>query len=223
MPDIDVVVFDVDDTIYPERDYVRSGFHAVGAAAARHDIEGLGDACWSLFLAGHRSTTFDTALEELGVTPDPTLISELVETYRAHEPLITPRPEFTDLLPHLTGRHLAVLTDGPAVSQRAKTAALGVAEWSELTIYTAELGEGRGKPDPLGFQRIQERFPGMHCCYIADNPAKDFAGPKVLGWSTLRLRTADQLHAGMASGSDVDIEIESLAEVMSHLRRDADG
>ena len=28
---VDVVVFDLDDTLYLERDYVRSGFRAVGA------------------------------------------------------------------------------------------------------------------------------------------------------------------------------------------------
>ena len=48
---------------------------------------------------------------------------------------------------------------------------------------------------------------------MADNPAKDFAGPRSLGWHTVRLRRADGLHAAAPSGPDVDREIVTLDEL----------
>ena len=48
-----VAVFDVDDTLYLERDYVRSGFHAVATWAEETlDVTGVFDTAWGLFLAG---------------------------------------------------------------------------------------------------------------------------------------------------------------------------
>jgi putative hydrolase of the HAD superfamily len=48
---------------------------------------------------------------------------------------------------------------------------------------------------------------------VADNPAKDFAGPRSRGWRTVRVRREGSLHAAVASGDDVDAEINGLAEL----------
>ena len=54
---------------------------------------------------------------------------------------------------------------------------------------------------------------GDQFTYIADNPTKDFGGPKARGWRTIRIRRPASLHAGLASGEDVDAEITSLDEL----------
>src|SRR5205807_1228176 len=82
---IEVVVLDIDDTLYLERDYARSGFRAVEVAAA---IPGFADVAWQLFLDGVRGDTFDRALRALDQVPEPGRVAELVTIYRAHEPTI---------------------------------------------------------------------------------------------------------------------------------------
>ena len=210
-----VVVFDIDDTLYLERDYVRSGFAAAGAwARAELGVADLGERAWAAFGAGVRGRIFDEALVASGVGPNGSVVSQLVEVYRSHAPAIEP---LADVSAWLAGRPadvaVAVVTDGPLASQRAKAAALGLVAWADPIVFTEELGPGRGKPHPAAFARVEAvtGVPGAACAYVADNPAKDFAGPRARGWRTVRVRREGGQHAADASGDDVDAEIKAFA------------
>ena len=63
-----LVVLDIDDTLYLERDYARSGFTAIGDwARAELGVDDLGERAWAAFEAGTRGTIFDEALAAAGV------------------------------------------------------------------------------------------------------------------------------------------------------------
>ena len=49
---------------------------------------------------------------------------------------------------------------------------------------------------------------------MADNPAKDFVSPRQLGWRTVRIRRTGGLHAEVAGGSDIDVELSCLDELL---------
>jgi putative hydrolase of the HAD superfamily len=211
------VVVDLDDTLFLERDYVISGLEAVGDyVAATHGYRGFGQIAKGLFNEGVRGTTFDQALSQMGITPTDDLLTELVAAYRTHAPSITLLPDAERLLTGVKGRYVGVVTDGPIESQRAKAIAVGAPSWADLIVYTAELGPGFGKPHPLGFSlhEVRAGLPGDQFTYVADNPTKDFAGPKARGWTTIRIRRPLSLHAARASGADVDFEFTSLDEVV---------
>ena len=213
-PSTPCVVFDMDDTIYLERDYVRSGFRAIGRLLHRdHGVEGAGERAWQLFLDGHRSTTFDVVLDEHDLPGD--LVVELVECYRRHRPAIEPLAGPTAAVARLRAiARLGLISDGPFESQRAKADALGVDDWSQATILTAELGDGRGKPAPDAFVEIERRVPDASWyAYIGDNPRKDFVAPRELGWRTVRVRRPGSLHQELDSGDDVDIEVDDLSDI----------
>jgi glycosyltransferase involved in cell wall biosynthesis/FMN phosphatase YigB (HAD superfamily) len=212
-----LVVLDIDDTLYLERDYVRSGFDAVGAwARAELGVDDLGERAWTAFEAGVRRTIFDDALAGAGVEVTPDLVPRLVEVYRAHTPAIEltsdARQWLDALAPHVA---VAVVTDGPLASQRAKATALTLTQWADLVVFTESLGPGKGKPHPAAFEQLERELgvAGAHCAYVADNPAKDFVAPHRLGWRTVRVRRAGGLHAEVPSGDDVDAEITSLADL----------
>jgi putative hydrolase of the HAD superfamily len=207
------VVFDIDDTLYLERDYVRSGFRAVGESARALGIADFAERSWRLFEAGVRGSIFDDVLAESGVRPERALVRALVDVYRTHEPAIEMLPDAADAVGRLRGRvALASLSDGPLESQRAKARALRVGDWAEVAVFTAELGAGFGKPDPRAFELVERRVgcQASGCVYVADNPAKDFAGPRGRGWRTVRVRREGALHAGIDSGPDVDLEVADL-------------
>jgi len=218
---VDCVVFDIDDTLYLERDYVRSGFVAVGERILqRYSIADFSDCAWALFESGVRGDIFDQALERVGVTKTSELISDLVATYRQHEPAISLLPDAERALNHFGKAHkLAVITDGPVASQSAKARALGVRQWTDDVILTGEFGPGFGKPHPRAFQLVEERTgaSGPGCVYIADNPSKDFAGPRSLNWKTVRIRRPGGLHELAPSGPDVDHEITELSQLSGAL------
>lgn len=216
-----LVVLDMDDTLYLERDYVRSGFAAVGAwARAELGVADLGERAWAAFEAGTRGTIFDEALAGAGVEVTPALIPRLVAVYRSHVPdisLLGDAQAWVDARP--PGVTLAVVTDGPLGSQQAKAVALGLDRWAERVVFTERLGEGLGKPHPAAFELLERELgiAGASCAYVADNPAKDFRGPDALGWRTVRVRRQGGLHAEVPSGDDVHAEIPTFADLATAL------
>lgn len=212
------VVFDVDDTLYLERDYVRSGFTAVEEwLRSRRRLDGFADRAWRRFEAGGRGDIFDRTLTDLTGAADGQLVAQLVQVYRSHVPSIQLLPDADACMGALStgGARLAVITDGPAVSQRAKIKALGLPTRCDPIIVTAELGGDAGKPSPKSFERVMQlaSVSGRRCIYVADNPAKDFKAPRALGWTTVRVRRIAGLHASAESGSDVDLEVPDLRGV----------
>jgi putative hydrolase of the HAD superfamily len=223
---VDCVVFDIDDTLYLEREYVRSGFRSVGEWVRRHlGIEDFTELACQAFERGVRRSTFNQVLKQRGIEPDPELIARLVDVYRAHQPDIELEADALTCLEALKGRvALASVTDGPLRSQEAKAATLDLARWMEPIVFTEELGSGFGKPHRRGFELVEKSVDcfGARCLYIADNPAKDFLGPKSLGWRTIRVRREEGLHAAVGSGPDVDAEMPDLGG-LSGLIRSLDG
>ncbi len=219
-----LVVLDIDDTLYLERDYVRSGFEAVGVWARDElGVDDLGERAWTAFEAGVRRTIFDDALAGAGVEAADGLVPQLVQVYRAHAPTIEmladARAWLDGLAPHVA---LAVVTDGPLASQQAKAEALRLTRWADLVVFTESLGPGMGKPHPAAFEQLERELglSGDRCAYVADNPAKDFVAPHRLGWRTVRVRRPGGLHADVPSGDDVDAEITSLDELDAALAWD---
>ncbi len=215
-----VVVFDVDDTLYLERDYVRSGFDAVGQyLAERFGLASAGDQLWAGFCAGVRRDAFDRVLTANGLAPTSELVAELVAIYRNHEPTIALAGDAVQLIEWLIDwlapRAMAIITDGPASSQWAKVKALELEQVVDHVVVTADLGPGHHKPDPLPYLAIEERFQTepRRCWYIGDNPAKDFVTPQARGWTSIRIRRPDSLHAGQPTPDGV-AEIGRLTELI---------
>jgi len=196
---IEVVVFDLDDTLYPERSFVRSGFRAVSdylvqAGATRQD---LFHTMWQRFCDGARGRIFNETLQDAGILPDEALIRRMIDIYRTHLPDIHPHPDALFALKNLHGRkRLGLITDGPAVSQRGKVRALGIEHYFDILVFTDELGRESWKPSPAGYKKIMDalKVKGEECLYVGDNPAKDFVGARALGWKTVRVRRKDGIY-----------------------------
>lgn len=215
--DVRVVVFDIDDTLYLERDYVLSGF----AAVARHveDVYGCPEfaaTCTRLFEQGARGDVFNRGLQELGLPVEPAAVRELVTLYREHTPDIQLLPDSLDLLGQLCGRReLAVISDGPLSSQQRKVHALGLSQWVDDVLLTDAWGRDFWKPHSRAFAAVEARFAvkGSDCVYIADNPHKDFIAPRARGWSTVRVRRPGALHAALEADGAADVECGNLREI----------
>jgi putative hydrolase of the HAD superfamily len=211
------VVFDIDDTLYLERDYVRSGFAAIDRVVSeRFGAGGFAIQAWELFEQGIRGNTFDLALRACGVEASPADIESLVTAYRQHLPAISLAADAAACLAAIEGKvAIAAISDGPFDSQHNKALALGLARWCEPVVLTATLGEGKGKPHPAAFQRVEQAtgFRGDQCLYLADNPAKDFQGPRGLGWRTIRIRRPLGLHFDVDAPAIWDVEMADLGKV----------
>jgi len=208
---ITTVVFDLDDTLYDEVDYCRSGFGAAAEFLAQPLWQGAGlaslpeapsaerifDCLWRQFTSGNRTKTFDAALDELGTPYDDKLIGELIKVYRNHIPKITLPADSRDVLCRLSGKYtLALLTDGFLPAQQLKVQALGLEKYFKSIIYTEQLGREFWKPSTAGFEKLMETLNSKpeNMTYIADNEKKDFIAPNKLGFLTIQIIRPARIH-----------------------------
>ncbi len=235
-PTITAVVFDLDDTLYPEREYAFSGFDAV--AAAFEDL--LGDRSEAaaqmrqLFDTEHRPRIFNTLLSRLpnraaGFPPDSSgpgrefpddkeLVKRMIQTYREHTPSISLHADADAALTRLRTTHkLGLITDGPVQSQSAKINALSLRPRLDAIVLTDELGPGFAKPHLRAFELTARQLAvnADKCAYVADNPAKDFIAPNALGWTTIQIKRADGIYRDNkpAEGGRPDHIIDTLSDL----------
>ena len=214
------MVFDLDDTLYPERQYVRSGYRAV-AQFLRERLgreDAFEDWLWDRFCSGRSTGALDALNAELALGRSAEQIEQLVSVYREHRPDIRPRQGAAALLRRLGERcRLALLSDGFLPAQRLKLDALALAPLFEVVVLTEEMGRECWKPSDAGYLAVRERLGVPHecCAYVGDNPAKDFVAPNRLGWRTVRLVCQGQVHADKpaAPGGRPDITIRSLDDL----------
>ncbi|MCY2926141.1 MAG: HAD family hydrolase [Planctomycetota bacterium] len=199
------VVFDLDDTLYPERDYVRSGYRAVADALgqpARADE--FFHWLWNRFLRGQPAGALDALSEEFALNLDKPTVNRLVTLYRSHPCRLAPYGGLADLLSLLRPHYrLGVLSDAFAPGGRMKLDALGLERFFDAAVFTDELGPDRQfwKPSPVGYERIAQALgvPVAACAFIGDNPSKDFQAPNALGALTIQYLQPGQLSASKAA------------------------
>jgi len=206
---ITTVIFDMDDTLYDEVEYCKSGFRAVAEfienPAKTPSAEHIFNAFWAQFTAGNRAKVFNTALEQLGINCDKDFIIEMVKVYRNHEPQITLPEDSRDVLEQLSKKYkLALLTDGFLPAQQLKVQALKIEKYFECIVYTEQLGREFWKPSPVGFEKIIKNLnvKSQTVVYVADNAKKDFIAPNKLGFFSIQLTRPGRIHTAPPPAPD---------------------
>ena len=213
------LVFDIDDTLYLERDYVRSGFRAVGEWIRENQgVESFFEEAWKEFESGRRREIFNAALLKFGIVPSHELIQALLSVYRSHNPEITLLPDSEECLRRVAGKaFIGIISDGAVVGQQMKVARLGLPARCDHIILTESLGVEYSKPHPRAFMEMQKlaNCAPEACVYVADNPVKDFVSPRKLGWRTIRVRRPTGIHCGLGCSEDSrpEAEMEDLTEL----------
>lgn len=182
------VIFDMDDTLYKERDYRLSGWNAVAccfAAACQTTPD-------SLFkqMSANPQYAFETVrdmAEEHGVQVP---VDMQLNIYRSHRPDIALDSDTKNVLNELRSNNIAlgVITDGRPIGQLNKIAALELSQYmdSNLIIPTALYNTDKHSATP--FKMMMQRLPNVSSfVYVGDNPEKDFIHPNRLGWTTIML------------------------------------
>lgn len=185
------VIFDLDDTLYSEKQYVRSGYRAIAGYLNKPDAE---EKLWQYFEQG--KPAIDAYLEEIGALGQK---AECLQVYREHFPQITlfDKAESTILALKERGVKVGIITDGRPEGQRNKLKALGLDALIEDIIITDELGGVQfRKPNDIAFRIMQCRWklPFEQMIYVGDNPTKDFQACKQLGMRWLLADNPDGLY-----------------------------
>jgi putative hydrolase of the HAD superfamily len=189
---IRAVIFDLDDTLYCERDYVLSGFRAIAeqlesaygnpAAEMLAMMEEVQD-------RDGRRAVLPAVLRSLPHSGF--ALSDLVRIYRQHVPAIQLYPGYRELLIELRAVYeLGIITDGLPEVQHAKIKALALDDLIDQIICTWEYGAEKEKPHPFSFQLMLDRL-GLkpsEAVFVGDNADKDCHGARNMGMKCVRVQ-----------------------------------
>ena len=186
---IEAIIFDVDNTLYDERQYVRSGFRAVSeymAETLELNKDQLFRMLMSTFLKRGRGEVFNIVLEELSIKNEET-VQKMLNVYRNHPPIIKVFKDTKPILHKLRKRHrLGIITDGVKRVQEIKIGALNIAGFFDVITYAVEYG-GKDNNDVFLATLEKLKTTPSHTIYVDDNPTNAFSVAKELGIHTVRM------------------------------------
>jgi len=214
------VILDLDDTLYPERRFLISGFAAVAGEVERT----AGVPACTAFRAlvrsvrrGGRGRAFQDLCAVCGI--DAGLVPTLVEAYRDHSPRLRLPRSARELLHGLRPDfRVAILTNGLPAVQRRKVTALGLEALVDSVVYAHETGAG--KPDLAAFARALAALdvPRHRAVMVGNDPECDIAGARAAGLRTIRVRRAiDEIVP--AGGDEADATVDGLQDVRAEAVR----
>ena len=175
-----VIVFDLDDTLYNELDYLKSAYKAIAKSLEPNHWKPLYSKMFSLYRC---------KINVFGFLADAykTEIGPLVDMYRNHQPdifLFDGVIAVFDAIKAKNGK-IGIVTDGRSKTQRAKLKSLNILSYLDTIIVSEEIGTE--KPSEVNFKAIEKALPATEYYYIADNLKKDFVAPNALGWKSVAL------------------------------------
>lgn len=227
---IKAVIFDLDDTLISEYDYVISGYsHVSNLLSCKHakNKEEVFQELIKLFKEDPKMV-FNRLFEKWELEYTQEDILELIEEYRNHDPSISFQ---SDVLPCLAllkneGYKIGMITDGYASTQRRKIKVLESEQYFDHIIVTDELGKEYWKPHPKSFmimkQKLDVDFEEM--VYIGDNPSKDFYIQTYFPIKTVRIVRENNIYNKDYYFKEIkeDIRINNLKELAKVLKKFGD-
>jgi len=190
---VKAVIFDLDDTLISERQYIESGYHHISKIVSSKFSKNEQEICQQLINLFDESSknVFNRLMDKYGIRHTKDTIMELVEEYRNHLPDIE---FYEDVLPCLEvlqqkGIKTGIITDGYANAQKQKLIAVKAFDYFNEIIITDELGREYWKPHPKAFEIMRDKLKAEfdEMVYVGDNPEKDFYICKTYPIKTVRI------------------------------------
>jgi putative hydrolase of the HAD superfamily len=179
-------VFDLDDTLYQEIDYLQSAYKHISKYIQTATNENIYDLMLELYKS--KKNVFQWIVSSYNKIDSRITMDFLLQLYRQHEPDIKLNEEAKHFLQILQDKNIpaALITDGRSITQRNKLKALGISNYFKDVIISEEFGSE--KPDERNYLYLEKKYAGKNFYFIGDNTAKDFTVPLKLRWFTICLK-----------------------------------
>ena len=224
---IKALLFDLDDTLYDEKQFVESGFFKLAEfveSKFKINKKDFYKILIDIFKGGARGNIFNLALEKVNVAYEENIIRAMVKIYREHNPKIKLAEDVKSLLEKLKEIYsLGIVTDGYFEVQKKKVQALKLEELFDSIIYTDKYGREYWKPNVYGYKLALEdlQVSSKEAIYIGDNPYKDFIGAKKVGITTVRVINQNREYSDVKLDKEyeADYKVEKLNEIIDILKK----
>jgi putative hydrolase of the HAD superfamily len=183
-----VIIFDLDDTLYNEIDFLISAYNEISNfLSIKIGIDKSQNEIFEYMFRSYldKKNTFEEVIAFLQIKC--TTVFDLLDIYRNHSPNIYLSDNTKELLDFLIDQKfiLGIITDGRSIQQRNKIRALNLENYLSEIIISEEFGSE--KPNLENYKFFESKFPNSKFTYIGDNISKDFIAPNELNWNTVCL------------------------------------
>ncbi|CAM3529935.1 HAD family hydrolase [Marinicrinis lubricantis] len=216
-------ILDLDDTLYCEHDYVKSGFLAVAKALAErsdYGVDRIYHELLSVWTTEGRGKVFDTVISKLHIQMETQL---LVDLYRSHRPTIQLYEDAKIFLEYAQQHELklGLITDGASQVQWNKIESLRIKPYFQAIVVSDDFGgTSYWKPHEAPYLKAAKLLAVLpqNCCYVGDNPHKDFITAKRLGMKTIRIvrPVGDHMNTKLEPEYEADETMTSLASLLPY-------
>ncbi|HEV8295712.1 MAG TPA: HAD-IA family hydrolase [Acidimicrobiales bacterium] len=193
---IRAVLFDLDDTLYPQAAFLECAWRDVAAEGCRHGLDesALYEALVEVAAQGSdRGRIIDRALDAVGARD--VAIAPLLESFRRCAPAqLTPYNGVVDSLRALRSvLPIALVSDGFVPGQHAKLTALGLDGLFDVIVLSDELGREHRKPAATPFLEALRQLDvaPRHAVMVGDRADKDVAGAAAATMRCIRVLTGE--------------------------------
>ena len=213
-----IVVFDLDDTLYEEIQFVKGGFQAV-AKLLSHKLhineKKINIRLMQILLKFGRGKVFNQLLKENNIK-NLSLIKKCLSVYRSHSPKIKLYKDAKKLISTMN-MNPYIVTDGNKIVQKRKIKFLNLENKVKKAFVTHNYGINHAKPSIYCFKKIKdiENIKWQEMIYIGDNPQKDFVNLNKLGVKTVRVMKGPYKLIKVKKSFDAKYKINNLLQVTS--------
>lgn len=223
---IKTIIFDLDDTLYNERDFVYGAFREVCMYLSQNfnkNCEKLYKDSIEILNVYGRGKIFNKLCDKYSIDED---IHKLVNVYRNAKPqlqlyedalYVLKKFNSCDEEKKISKYKLGLITDGNAKVQRNKVESLNLDKYIHKIIITDDYGLSFWKPNEFSYREMMKCFncKAEECVYVGDNPNKDFIGARKVGMYTVRIlrETGDHMNTFLDKEYEADFSIKSLKEL----------
>lgn len=185
-----VIAFDLDDTLYKEIDFVKSGYQAVlNELSKKYSI----NTNHILKKMLNSDNAFNSLLNDIKseYSEAKENIDWCLNIYREHIPNITLSQDTYDTIIKLYNQSipLCIITDGRTITQANKINSLGLYKLIDPEYILISENIGKDKFSSTAFEILMSFFSkNTEFVYIGDNTHKDFLWPNKLGWKTICIK-----------------------------------
>tara|TARA_B100001996_G_scaffold373870_1_gene351805 strand:- start:2508 stop:3179 length:672 start_codon:yes stop_codon:yes gene_type:complete len=185
-----VLSFDLDDTLYDEKQFVFSGYKEVSKHIAKKSEESpevIHSLMIKIFNEEGRNGIFNNVLDKYGIKTKKE-ISQCLRIYRSHNPKIELYKGIEEKLNTYRDESY-LITDGNRTVQQKKVRALKIENLFKKIFFTRDYGIKNEKPSIKVFKIISEieNKDLSDIIYIGDNPNKDFLNLNKFGALTIQI------------------------------------
>ncbi|MDR0603977.1 MAG: HAD hydrolase-like protein [Bacteroidales bacterium] len=219
------IIFDLDDTLYPQIEYTRqcllysSSLIAKISNRNQSEIEHILNHILENKGIEYRHI-YNDLFEQISFDGMPYLKDILAKFWQC-QPILQLYESTYDVLNELKGKFiLALLTDGYEKTQEYKINNLQIRHFFDSILITDSLGVKNRKPSVIPYSVMLNNIniPACNCIYVGNDPNKDFVGAKQLGLKTIRINQGEYKDMKVSEKFNSEFIINSISELINCIK-----